>query len=124
MLINLTNHPYSAWDENQKKAAEQFGECTDLPFPPIDPTAGNEEVEALADEYLHKITTMVKEDNAQPVVHLMGEMTFLFALANKLKENGIRCVASTSERSTTDMGNGQKTITFKFVRFRDYYDCT
>ena len=33
MLINLTNHPLSKWDEAQLQAAAQYGECVDIPFP-------------------------------------------------------------------------------------------
>lgn len=121
MLINLTNHPSSQWEEAQLQAAEQFGECVDMPFPAIDPNASSDEIDALAEEYFSKIKELARESNSTPVVHLMGEMTFLFSLGNKLKDSGIRAVASTSIRSSIDLRNGQKKIEFNFVRFRDYY---
>ncbi len=121
MLINLTNHPSSQWEEAQLQAAEQFGVCVDMPFPVIDPNASFDEIDILAEEYFSKIEELAREKSSTPVVHLMGEMTFLFSLANKLKDSGIRTIASTSKRSSIDLGNGQKKIEFNFVRFRDYY---
>ncbi len=121
MLINLTNHPYAQWSDEQKQAAEQFGSCVDLPFPAVDPSADADDIDALADEYLQKILDISKHEESEPVVHLMGEMTFLYALANKLRDKNIRCVASTSERNTIDLGGGQKEIQFSFVRFRNYF---
>lgn len=120
LLINLTNHPFEQWDEKQKEASLQFGSCIDMPFPAIDPTADEEEIENIAEEYLQKIITIGEKKNARPVVHLMGEMTFMHNLTNKLKENDIRCIASTSKRISNDLGNGQKQINFQFVRFRDF----
>lgn len=121
MLINLTNHPYSSWEETQKEASHKFGECIDLPFPEIDPNADEISIEIITEEYYNKIIDLTNKHNSTPIVHLMGEMTFLYSMANKLREEGIRCIASTSKRNTVDIGDGQKTITFSFVRFRDYY---
>ncbi|HQB20434.1 MAG TPA: CRISPR-associated protein, partial [Bacteroidales bacterium] len=103
------------------QAAAQYGECVDMPFPAVDPSANKEDIEALTDEYLQKIMDIAKQEDSEPVVHLMGEMTFLFTLANKLKDKNIRCIASTSERNTIELGNGQKEIHFTFVQFRDYF---
>ena len=52
-------------------------------------------------------------------VHIMGEMNFTYALVNKLKANGIKCVASTTKRETVEE-NGVKISKFNFVRFREY----
>lgn len=37
LLVNLSNHPYKDWSEDQKKAAEKYGEVQDMAFPEIDP---------------------------------------------------------------------------------------
>lgn len=121
MLINLSNHPFVYWSEAQKEVTNTlFGHCIDLPFPAVDPEGDAAYVGVLADEYLEKILKISGEDN-NVTVHLMGEMTFTCALVNRLRENGIRCVASTTKRDTNDLGNGQKESTFSFVQFRDYY---
>lgn len=120
MLINLSNHPSAKWSEAQADAASQFGPCIDLPFPLIDPGAGTDEIKSLAAEYLGKILE-IGAGSDSVTVHLMGEMTFTCALAGLLRQKGIRCVASTTVRETTDLGNGQKESVFRFVRFRDYY---
>lgn len=120
MLINLTNHPYSSWQAQQKNVAlEQFGEVNDLPFPHISPEATEQEIAELADEFLTKILS-IKESEEPFAVHLMGELCFCFALIEKLKKKKIKVIASTSERNVVDLGNGKKQITFNFVKFREY----
>lgn len=120
MLINLSNHPYSQWSVEQIEAALQFGECLDLPFPVVNPEGDSEYIADLAAKYLKKIEKVaVSFDNL--TVHLMGEMTFTYALLELLKEHKVRCVASTTLREATELGNGQKESTFRFVQFRDYF---
>ena len=57
--------------------------------------------------------------NSQLFVHIMGEMTFTFAMVNALHKKGITCIASTTERISSEE-NGVKTSEFKFVQFRKY----
>jgi hypothetical protein len=52
-------------------------------------------------------------------VHIMGEMTFTFALVNLLKEVGIKCIASTTKRNVEEI-DGKHVSTFQFVQFREY----
>ena len=121
IFINLSNHPHSTWSERQLQAArEQFGDIVDIAFPDVDPTLDEEGIEQLVGEYLAKIVVVAADKNATPVVHLMGEYTFTFALANKLKAEGIEVVVSTSERQTEMNTDGSKTIRFDFIRFRKY----
>jgi hypothetical protein len=116
MLLNLSNHPSDRWSEKQKNVAiEQYGTIKDLPFPNVPPEATSDEVLQLAEVYEAKIR------QANPTaVHLMGEMTFTFALVQKLKTAGIPCVASTSQRETEELPDGTKKVRFQFVRFRPY----
>lgn len=118
MLINLSNHPYSKWDEKQKAAAEKFGETVDLPFPAIDTNGDENYINNLADEYLQKIKKM--GEGKELTVHLMGEMTFTFALVKRLQAHGIICVASTSERIVDESVPGHKDVIFRFTKFRKY----
>lgn len=116
MLLNLTNHPSANWPQKQKDVAiNQYGEIVDLSFPQIDPQLTANQVDQLVEEYTIKIRKI------KPVaVHIMGEMTFTFRLVNKLKEIGIPCIASTTERKVTEDDNGNKTSQFNFVKFRAY----
>ena len=118
MLINLSNHPYSKWDEKQKAAAAKFGDTVDLPFPAIDTNGDEKYIKDLADEYLLKIQEMSKGKEA--TVHIMGEMTFTFALIKQLQDHGITCMASTSERIVDESIPGHKDVVFRFERFRKY----
>jgi len=83
--------------EKQKKAAEIYGKCIDLPFPLIDPQGDEQYIDRLAGEYFNEVIRYRGEVNEEIVVHLMGEMTFVFSLLEKLKNEGIRCIASTTE---------------------------
>ncbi len=121
MLINLSNHASNTWSEQQMQAAnEQYGDIVDMAFPSVDPSVDEEGIEQLANEYLGKITEMANHNKRKPVVHLMGEFSFTYALVNKLKAEGIDVIVSTSERQTEMNADGSKTIRFDFVRFRRY----
>ena len=118
MLLNISNHPSAAWSINQKQAAETlYGSVQDMPFPNIPSQYSTEEVATLVEIFLEMILKTLPQ-----AVHLMGEMTFTFALVQALQEGGIDCIASTSERTVVDEGDGKKTVIFNFVRFREYCD--
>ena len=117
ILVNLTNHPFAQWDDDQKQASRVYGECIDLSFPCVDPQDGEDKIEALAKEYLNKIFQIGQ--GSIVTVHIMGEFNFCYSLINKLIENNIHCIASCTNRDVREV-NGVKQSTFKFVRFRDY----
>lgn len=117
MFINLTNHPSSGWSEEQLEAARQYGEIVDLSFPIIEPTFTKDDILLLVKECTDAIMIM-KDGNT--VVHVMGEMTFTYNLVNALKETGIVCLASTTERIVKMTPDGKKISEFKFVQFREY----
>lgn len=116
MLLNLSNHPSSVWPVEQQSAArKQFGAVQDLDFPYINPAATSDEVALLAEQYVNKIRAI------DPLaVHLMGELTFCFQLANLLKAIGYEVVASTTHRTVAYTPDGQKVSNFQFVQFRPY----
>lgn len=121
MLINISNHPYARWQTAQREAAKAYGEVMDMPFPNVPPQATTAQVEIMAVGAINDILSMMQQhDNPTTTIHLMGEMTFTYILLNKLRAQGIPCVASTTERSITMEGNLKKTI-FKFIQFRPYY---
>ena len=113
MLLNLSNHPSASWSPAQLTACG--GKVIDLAFPQVNPDGDEAYIEQLANEYYNKIIEM----KDVTTVHLMGEMNFTFALVTKLKECGIRCLASTTKRETVEE-NGVKISKFNFVRFREY----
>ena len=115
MFINLSNHPSSNWTETQLAACGYVSQVFDLPFPQVDPSGDEAYIESLANEYLNKILSIKGVSS----VHIMGEMNFTYALVNKLKANGIKCLASTTKRETVEE-NGVKISKFNFVRFREY----
>lgn len=117
MLINLSNHPSDRWEQRQTEAAREYGEIEDMPFPAVSPTDSHDDIQALAEVYAGMIEKESHE--GQVTVHIMGEMTFTYALVSRLKEKGIRCIASTSERKAT-MSGGMKISEFSFAGFREY----
>lgn len=118
LFINLSNHPLRHWGDAQRAAAEEYGEIVDLPFPAVDGQSSEQEVSLLADSYVGRIMSMGSPQEL--TVHIMGELTFTFMVVTRLKELGIRCVASTTERKTTYNADGVKLSEFSFVRFREY----
>lgn len=118
MLLNLSNHPSPHWPANQLEAAnQQYESIQDLAFPEINPHWSTDQVEQLADQYCNDIG---KSEPRPTAVHLMGELTFTFALVQKLKAAGMPCIASTTERIIKFEQDGTKHSTFRFVRFRAY----
>ncbi len=119
MLINLSNHPSLKWSKEQTEAANsRFGEIIDLLFPAVSPEGDENYIAALADEYCNKVIELA---GGTPVtVHLMGEMTLAFAIVRRLKQSGIPCVASTTQRLVKEIDDGHKDVVFRFVRFRNY----
>jgi len=116
MLINLSNHPYDKWPEDQKSAAiELYHNVTDIPFPNIDPWLTTSEVDELTEQYLDLISAY---DDV--TVHIMGELVFTFLMVDRLREVGIPCIASTTERLVEVEGE-TKRVTFQFCQFRPYF---
>ena len=116
MLLNLSNHPSAKWTENQRQIAKrQFAQIADLSFPNVDPFWDTPEIEQLAQKYLALILERKPE-----AVHIMGEFTLTFALVRLLQINGIRCIASTTERIVNETNDGKREYIFKFIRFREY----
>lgn len=118
VFINYSNHKSNDWSESQIKAARQYGEIIDVPFANIDPDLSCDRVLEIVDSEYEKIFNVASGKNA--TVHIMGEMTLTFALVKRLQAVGIKCVASTTERSVKEYGDGTKESVFKFVRFREY----
>ena len=118
LLINFSNHPSQDWHTNQFESAQQYGEIKDLTFPSISPTASEKDLLPIVNQFVQKISSMGKD--CQTTVHVMGEMTFTFMVVTRLKEMGIKCIASTTERKTTYNDDGTKLSEFSFVKFREY----
>jgi hypothetical protein len=115
MLLNLSNHPSANWPPEQRDIAiREYGSISDLPFPNIDPTADEAAIQALAKDYCADI-----KKRKVKAVHLMGELTFCFALVQLLKKEKINCIASTTHRIAEEK-DGKKITVFQFVRFRKY----
>lgn len=117
ILINLSNHPFADWDDSQKEASVVYGPCVDLPFPNVEPSIDENGIEALADDYEQRICELAVDHDV--TVHLMGEMTFCYALLERLKAKGIVCIASCSSRNVVEH-DGMRTSVFVFKRFRRY----
>lgn len=121
MLLNLSNHPANLWSQNQIAEAQKlYGGVIDLDFPAIPPEANENYIADLAERYKTDCIKLISQSNDQNnAVHIMGEQTFCFSLITKLIQSGITCVASTTDRNTTELGN-VKTSNFEFTRFREY----
>lgn len=119
LFLNLSNHSSDKWSEAQLDAARAYGEVVDMPFPEIDPGATTEEIHRLAEEYADRITSSYLGRDLM-TVHIMGEMTFCFRLVTLLHARGVRCVASTTQRKTSELADGKKESIFEFQEFREY----
>lgn len=119
MFINLSNHPSSLWEKEQRIAAEMYGNIFDIPFPTIDPEWETEDVCKLVNIYAEKVYNLLPNPDKYSAIHLMGESVFVFQLATLLISKGYQVVASTTLRIVQQDKNEKKSI-FKFVKFRNY----
>lgn len=118
VFINLSNHPSETWTISQKTTAEKYGTILDIPFPTIPEQDDKLAIEQMCDNCLDQIKTMSKFRPC--IVHIMGEMTFTYAMVNLLKAAGYTCVASTSKRIVEELPDGSKNVKFEFCQFREY----
>ncbi len=118
MFINFSNHPFEQWSEKQLAQARLYGELQEFPFPEVNPAWDEIEMSGVVEEFFQKIKSYSLDYDV--TVHIMGEMTFVFALINKLRGAGINCIASTTCRNSVMNVDGGKTSFFEFVRFRSY----
>ena len=118
-FINFSNHPSSHWKEEQVRAALEYGEIIDIPFPEIPANASEGDIAALAEQYAEEIAC-----KNPAAVMCQGEFTFVYALVHRLNAIGIVCVAACSERRTVEYadenGNLKRESVFEFIRFREY----
>lgn len=120
MLINLSNHPFAQWSERQKEEALRlFKSVEDMPFPQIDAEFSEADIRDLTEIYFQKIATYISF-RSEVAVHLMGEMTFCFALLKRLQSFGVDCYASTANRNVRMSDMEEKIVKFDFVQFRRY----
>lgn len=122
MLINLSNHPSDKWSENQRHTAiDYYGDIIDLPFPVILPAESEEYVLNLSKRYFKKCQDLIGNSNSENnAVHIMGEYNFTLALVTLLLKSNIICISSTTERIVKELDNGNREVSFKFIRFREY----
>lgn len=113
-FINFTNHPSSSWSIEQSKAALQYGEIIDIPFPNVPPTMTSQEIATLGDEYTSRIM-----EYTPTAVLCQGEFSLAYDVIKRLKEQNITVLAACSERNTVTIGNERRSI-FCFVQFREY----
>lgn len=119
-FVNWSNHPSSSWSNEQYAAATALGEVVDIPFPDISPDSDIHFVDSLARSGVESILATYP-DKKGTVIHIQGEMTFLYRALLLLEKEGYRAVASTSERQVTFTPTGEKVVKFDFSGFRDYF---
>ena len=81
-FVNFSNHASINWGEEQKQEAQKWGEIKDIPFPKVDPKAGKQEIQAMAESYIARILEY------QPTaVMCQGEFTLTYHVVRLLKEH-------------------------------------
>ena len=119
MLLNCSNHVSKNWNPEQLKAASQWGEIVDYPFPFVPATADEAYINRLAENIVENIKVM------KPfAVMCQGEFTLSYLMITKLLQSGIKVVAACSDRQVEERvladGNIEKKVVFQFIRFREY----
>lgn len=113
-FINFTNHPSDMWGEKQRKAAMEYGEIIDIPFPSVSPQGDENYIDRLARQYIQKILELRPR-----AVLCQGEFCLAYQVISKLRKKGIQVLAACSERIVKDAGQS-KEVMFVFGQFRQY----
>ncbi len=115
ILVNITNHPWDEWPEEQRRAAlELAGRIVDIDFPRVGPDWSLRRIEEEARKIIQKLPPGTTHALVQ------GEFTLTMELVRRLQARGIRCLAATTERRVERQPDGSEVRRFEFVRFRDY----
>ncbi len=116
MFINFSNHPSSKWSDEQLKAAKEYGEIKDMPFPPVPADAGTEDVKNMAADIVQKIIAEKPE-----AVMCQGEFTLTNYVTQALTACGINVLVACSERDTVENVNEKgETVKTNIYRFRQF----
>lgn len=118
VFINFSNHPSNIWSKKQLEETRQYGEIIDIHFPNIEPYLNKKDILDMVDDYFKLIISY--KDKDEIIVHIMGEMTFCFALIERLKQNNIKCIASTNQRIVNTISSNKKETIFEFCTYREY----
>lgn len=128
LVVNFSKHPFNKKQEKEAIQLLNFIKTdnesilikdVDHPIvyeesPDVEPTVDKECLKKLINTYIQKI----KKHNPM-IVHITSEPTFTYQMVNLLKKEGIKCIASTTERIVEQQGD-KKISTFNFVQFREY----
>ena len=120
MLINLSKYPLELWNKKQRKKTEQqFGQVVDLNLPPILKEYDLNQVIELVDQYVEKCLAILSKSyscsknnskiSTEDAIHVIGEMTFVYQFVKKMSEQGVMCLAATSDMNINE-----------YVPFRPY----
>lgn len=118
-FVNFSNHPSLRWSEEQKKAANLYGDVIDVSFPSLEADLDEDDIERIGEIYVEKIVSY-KPD----AVMCQGEFTLTFYVVNRLISEGITCVSACTKRVSKETkledGTIHKESLFVFERFRKY----
>lgn len=122
MLINLTNHPFEEWPEEQVNAAKlQFGSVRNLLPKPVPPDLDSLKVLELAHYYVKRALEILSlaphETNG---ILITGEYNFTWCCINLLQQKGFGCYAATTERLILEKEKASIKRAYSFVQFRKY----
>lgn len=126
-FVNLSNHPVATWSDAQREAAIALGHGVpcDLEgaMPLVAPEAGTDAVWALADV----LTERALAQGARGAM-VSTDFTLTCALVERLEARGVRCYAATTARRSSERvredGSVERTMVFRFVRWRAYRPST
>lgn len=129
-FINLSNHPTSKWSPEQRAAVfPADARVIDISFPQVDPCLSAIQVYELAEKYMYLCVDECNKNDIssnETVVHIMGELGFVYQCVKLLIREGFIPLHSTTSRETVEEklpdGTIKKTAIFKFVQFRPYDD--
>ncbi len=116
MLLNVSNHPFSSWPQQQQIDAQRhYGGVVEIPFPHIEPDWDIPHIMQVCTQLCKQIMELHPQ-----AVYIVGEHVTTFILVRMLQEHGITCLNARSERVVIQQADGTESKRFQYKGFRAY----
>lgn len=117
MFVNVSNVPFSDWQETQLNDAKLYGRLYEFRMQETDPEASTSAIVEQAKSLADRIAKIVWEnDESKNAVMVLGEPSFSFALIRELQIRRLTVVCPTYRIELY----GDDELIETFVRFRNY----
>lgn len=120
MIINLSSHPSTKWNEKRLKISRELSgddKLIDKPFPYISPLYTTEDILKIVEGDFEDLQVFIKYNPNLKII-IEGDVSFVHYFVNKAEKCGIKCYTPTYQKSVTKFPDGNIVTKYEFEQFR------